>query len=383
MSAMSDAQMQERVGEVLDGRYALIRYVESGGLGDIYEAVDQRLEFRKVALKLLKAETPPDQLARFKREAMLTGGLSSPHLVKTTDFGFSADGRAYLVMEFLRGESLADLLIREQRLPLARAQRIVDGVLAGLEAAHNAGVVHRDLKPENVFIVREPGVEDHPKILDFGFARVFEGDGQTLDVTGAEAIVVGTVSYMAPEQLRGKPTDHRADLFSVGALLFRMLTGELPYETQGDAGMKTQAMFRALRLDLPPRRLAELAPAFMGQDALDAILVRALHVDKAQRFESAGAMRGALADCVGAARLAGESSVPGAAAGLWSESEKGQAELDALRQGTHLDTTPTPAASELSENPESPERPLSTLAVLGLIAVVLVPLAYLIWRAAR
>jgi eukaryotic-like serine/threonine-protein kinase len=361
----------DRVGEVLGGRYELVEYVESGALGDIYKAVDQRLEYRQVAVKLLKPDTPDDQVARFKREALLTGGLSSPHIVKTSDFGQCPDGQAYLVMEWLRGQSLADLLANEGTLPLRRAIAIADGLLAGLEAAHEAGVVHRDMKPDNIFVVAEPGVQDHVKILDFGFAKVFRG--QALDVTGDAQIVVGTVNYMAPEQLRGKPTDHRTDLYSVAAMLFRMLSGALPYETKGPTStMVSSAAFRAIRLDRPPTDLSEAAPSLAELTTLEVLLRDNLSADPDRRASSAGVLRQTLDAATGATgSLPSQASQPGSGAQVW--------------QG------PKPSLHELP--PAEPTLEMKRAAVVGQRATVLiaavggllvgVAVAYFIWRATR
>jgi serine/threonine protein kinase len=400
-----------RVGEVLADRYELRAYVESGALGDIYKAVDRRLEYRQVAVKLLKAGTPDDQVARFKREALLTGGLSSPHVVKTSDFGQTADGRAYLVMEWLQGESLADLLYREERLPLERAMRLADGVLAGLEAAHEAGVVHRDLKPENLFVVAEPGVHDHVKILDFGFARVF--GSSALDVTGEERIVVGTVSYMAPEQLRGCRADHRADLFSIAALLFRMASGRLPYDTRGpDATIASSAAFRALNLHKPPLRLDALDEAFEGLGALADVLERNLSVDVEQREASAGSMRRALALAVGdAAHLPVEASRPGESVEVWSNPASGVHRLAALDEDTAADplgetvevgsvdalvpeappSSAVAAAEPVAAGPSAEEAPAAPTpvgsasslrgAIVGGVIFFVAVVAYFTWRA--
>jgi serine/threonine-protein kinase len=307
------------LGARLDDRYELTGYIGSGSIGHVYRARDHRLEFREVAIKILKPGLREDQIARFKREALLTGGLSSPHLVPVTDFSTTPDARDYIVMELLRGEPLNARLDRDKRLPVGTALRLADQMLAGLEAAHKAGVVHRDLKPENIFVVEEPGVRDHVKIVDFGFARVFPKGNEALDVTGEAQIVIGTVSYMSPEQLRGKPVDHRADLFSVGAILFKMLTGWLPYETSpSGTAMMLAARFRAVNLDQPPKSLRETVPELADEHMLDAVLRRALQVDPEARFASAGEMRRALANAVGKATMPPEPSEPGVGADVWA-----------------------------------------------------------------
>ncbi len=364
-------EAQARVGELVDGRYEIVEYVEAGGVGQIFRAQDRRLEFRQVAIKLLKKEMPADQVSRFKREALLTGGLSSPHVCKTSDFGTLADGQAFLVMEWLKGQNLADLLIREKRLPVDQAVRIADGVLAGLEAAHNAGVVHRDLKPENIFIQQEPGLRDHVKLLDFGFARVFAADA--LDVTGEERVVVGTVTYMAPEQLRGRHTDHRADLFSVAALLYRMLTGEMPYETKGpDAAMVSAAAFRALRLDKPPNRLVDLEE-FADYPLLSEILDDALSSQPEDRPTSAGEMRIALATAMGRTGLPMEVSEPGAEAGVWGKPATGAHNIQVM-----LEQEPAPEPAALKAPAPKPWG-----YVLAYALVILGAVGYFAWRALR
>jgi serine/threonine-protein kinase len=358
------------VGQVLATRYKVEAYVDQGALGQIYRAVDTRLEFRQVAIKVLKSGVPEDQVARFRREALLTGGLSSPHLTRCSDFGVLEDGRAWLAMEYLHGQNLGDLLAETSPLPIARALKITDGILAGLEAAHAAGVVHRDLKPGNVFVVTEPGVRDHAKLLDFGFAKVYGGGAPALDVTGDAQIVVGTVRYMAPEQLRGQATDHRADLFSAAVLLFRMLTGALPYETKGGgASMVSAARFRALNLEAPPRQLTEMGSDFATLGGLEAVLNSALCVDPKGRPASAGAMRQALAAAVGGAGAEVVAASPGEGAERW---QGGDADALAL--------TPAPAPAPAPEAQPPLGRPHPAVLYGGAV-VLLVAAAYFIWRA--
>ncbi len=387
---MQDAPVAEfepgaRVGELLGERYELMEYVEAGAVGEIYRARDRRLEFREVAIKLIKPDMAEDQVNRFRREALLTGGLSSPHVVKTSDFGELPDGRVYLVMEWLKGETIADLLDREGVLPPKRAVKIVDGILAGLEAAHNSGVVHRDLKPENVFVLSEPGITDHAKILDFGFAKVFTNNAKALDVTGSERIVVGTVSYMAPEQLLGKDTDHRADLYSAAALLFRMISGQLPYETKDkDSGMVSQVAFRALRLGEPPRSLLEIDPGSTGLEALEAAMHRSLSTEAENRHESAGQLRRELAEAMGATGLPPEASEPGAQSSVWGSPASGLHELKLGRPSAELSTVAEPGSS-FGVTPEqgTPGNKAVWGYVAGGVAAVVAAFGYFVWRALR
>jgi len=370
------------LGACLDDRYELTGYIGSGSIGHVYRARDHRLEFREVAIKILKPGLREDQVARFKREALLTGGLSSPHLVPVTDFSMTPDARDYIVMELLRGEPLNTRLDREVRLSVGTALRLADQMLAGLEAAHKAGVVHRDLKPENIFIVEEPGVRDHIKIVDFGFARVFPKGNEALDVTGEAQIVIGTVSYMSPEQLRGKPVDHRADLFSVGAILFKMLTGWLPYETSpSGTAMMLAARFRAVNLDQPPRSLHERVPELAGEHLLDGVLRRALQVDPEVRFASAGEMRRALANAVGKATMPPEPSEPGAGADVWARPAAGDGRTGSTALAS-LPVLPGAIDDEPAPPAPAPSRPAGTpapsAAPVALQVAILVSLVALI-----
>lgn len=375
------------LGAMLDQRYELTGYIGSGSIGHVYQARDHRLEFREVAIKVLKPGLRDDQVARFKREALLTGGLSSPHLVPVTDFSTTPDNRGYIVMELLRGEPLNARMEREKRLPLGVAARLTDQILAGLEAAHKAGVVHRDLKPENIFIVQEPGVRDHIKIVDFGFARVFPKGSEALDVTGDAQIVIGTVSYMAPEQLRGKPVDHRADLFSAGAILFKMLTGWLPYETSpSGTAMMLAARFRAINLDQPPKSLSELVPELADEDMLDAVLRRSLQVNAEARFGSAGEMRRALANAMGKT-MPPEPSVPGVGADVWARPAGLRDRPDPRQPGPPAEPESMPelpGAEVASDRPPSHPSPAARAAPVpraapgGLQVAILVALVALI-----
>jgi serine/threonine-protein kinase len=271
---------------------------------------------------------------------------------------------------------------REKRLPLGRAVRLTDQLLAGLEAAHKAGVVHRDLKPENIFVVEEPGVQDHVKIVDFGFARVFPKGSEALDVTGEAQIVIGTVSYMAPEQLRSKNVDHRADLFSAGAILFKMLTGRLPYETSpSGTGMMLAARFRAVNLDQPPRSLIDAktdAPELAEEHMLDAVVRRALNVDAEARFGSAGEMRRALANALGKLTMPPEPSQPGVGADVWGRPAGGRDPMAAPVAGESLPDLPGAAVEPTARATPAPSPAPARAAHGGLQIAILVALVALI-----
>ena len=222
------------IPRVVDGKYKMEQLLGRGGMGAVYRARDIRLD-RMVAVKVVRAEllNDVDAQRRFRREAQIVARLQHPSIVAVFDYGTFADGGAYLVMELVRGEDLRHVLQREGRLDPPRALRILSAVCGAVEAAHREGVLHRDLKPENILL---PGREVEAKVLDFGVAKVMTEDRRDDDATigqgslvTADGVIVGTPAYMATEQLHGQPPDARTDVFSLGAIAFEMLTGELPY----------------------------------------------------------------------------------------------------------------------------------------------------------
>ena len=219
------------------GPYEIVGPLGAGGMGEVYGARDTRLD-RAVAIKILRQEfaDSADRRARFEREARAIASLNHPHICTLHDIGHQ-DGIAYLVMERLEGETLADRLVRGP-LPFGEALASAGQVAEALDRAHSQGIVHRDLKPANIMLTRS-GV----KLLDFGLARLLEADTPALDgltrtaTLTQEGTIVGTLQYMAPEQLEGKPTDARTDLFAFGAILYEMVTGRRAFDAPSQAGI--------------------------------------------------------------------------------------------------------------------------------------------------
>ncbi|MBI5501661.1 MAG: serine/threonine protein kinase, partial [Deltaproteobacteria bacterium] len=273
-------------GLVLGDKYRLTRPLGSGGMGYVWEAEHLRLG-RTVAVKLLRPElvSDPAALARFQQEATAAARIGSPHIVDVLDVGATPGGAPFLVMEKLRGRSLAELRREQPVLPFARAAGIARQILAALEAAHAAGIVHRDLKPDNVFLEDQGDGRDHVKILDFGIAKAMD-DPKVAHLTRT-GMLVGTPRYMSPEQATGRRgIDGRTDVWSVGVLLYECLAGRLPHEAPDLAGTlgkiigEPAASVRTFRPEIDP--------------ALDAAVLRALAKDPAQRFPTAAAFREAL-----------------------------------------------------------------------------------------
>jgi len=224
------------VGQVLADRYRVLELLGVGGMGSVYRG--EHIHMRNpVALKVLHSELVivPEIVARFEREAVAAARINDPHVVNATDYGRLEDGSFYLALEFVQGRGL-DELLEDAPFDQVRALKIARQITHALVSAHAAGVIHRDLKPENVMLVRRPNDPEFVKVLDFGIAKVTMDDrpslnphGQILTQLGS---VFGTPDYMAPEQASGAPVDHRADLYTVGVLLYEMLSGRAPFESE-------------------------------------------------------------------------------------------------------------------------------------------------------
>jgi beta-lactam-binding protein with PASTA domain len=278
------------VGRLLDGRYRLDRLIARGGMATVYEATDLRLD-RTVAVKCMRPALAedPDFVDRFAREARAAAGLSSPEVVAVHDQGTDADtGTAYLVMEHVSGSTLRDVIRDRGHLAPARALDLLEPVLKALAAAHRAGLVHRDVKPENVLL----GTDGRVKVADFGLARAIESS----NLTATTGLLIGTVAYLAPEQVEHGRADTRTDVYAAGILLFELLTGVPPYSS--DSPMSVA--YRHVHDDVPPpSELVEGVPT-----ELDDLVVSATRRDPAARPVDAGAflaeLRAVRADLVDA-----------------------------------------------------------------------------------
>jgi serine/threonine-protein kinase len=219
------------VGRTLNNRYVVKRKIGEGGFGAVFEGMQVATE-RPVALKVLHPQSVSDAtvVARFRREAEACSKLRSSHTVIIYDFDQTEDGVLYLAMELVSGQSLQDIQRGQGSLPAERCLRILDQVAEALGEAHAKGIVHRDMKPENIMVEERDG-QDFVKVLDFGIAKIVSGDGGK----GAPALTaigqtVGTLEFMSPEQLRGKPLDGRSDIYALGMVAYEMLTGRLPFK---------------------------------------------------------------------------------------------------------------------------------------------------------
>jgi eukaryotic-like serine/threonine-protein kinase len=265
------------IGRLFDGRYRIVRKLGAGGMAEVYLAEDEELG-RKVALKILNERHARDEqfVERFKREARAAAGLSHPHIVRIYDRGQTED-TYYIAMEYLDGPTLKELLVRKGPTPPLTAIKFAREILSALAEAHRHEIVHRDIKPHNVIVSPDWNV----KVTDFGIAR--SGASQMTEAGS----IVGTAQYLSPEQARGKPVDQRSDLYSLGIVLYEMLTGTVPFT--GDAAVEI-AMKHLSNIPDPP---SKLRPG-VSHD-LDAIVMRALAKDPDQRYSSAEEMDADLA----------------------------------------------------------------------------------------
>ncbi len=289
--------MRPNPGDVIGGKYRVVRLIGDGGMGAVYEARHEVLG-SAVALKFLHAELAkrPGLSSRFLQEAKVSASIQSPHVTRVTDVDQTPDGSPFLVMELLSGESLQQLLDRKIKLPRDQAIDFALQILSGLEAAHALGVVHRDLKPDNVFITPSTG-GPIVKLLDFGIAKLRASNEYQKGLTRPGA-VMGTPEYMAPEQLYAADrVDHRADIYSLGAILYEMLTGERP--AYGDDAPQIIAQVAQGKV----KRIAEHDPSI--PEGLAAVVHNAIAADKDQRYASAMDMRLALAPFAGQLSHAG------------------------------------------------------------------------------
>ncbi|MAG33786.1 MAG: hypothetical protein CL908_23140 [Deltaproteobacteria bacterium] len=279
------------IGQLIDGRFKLRLVLGEGGMGKVYLAEDQKLNGRRVALKLMSPRLTMDDefRTRFEREAVLQANLPHPQIIQIQDMGECPEG-AFIVMEYSEGRSLSRLIKELGPRPLDRALDLLEQILEVLDFAHGQSIIHRDLKPSNILIEERPGREV-VRLLDFGIAKLL-GDGsspgEALTRTG---FAYGTMGYMAPEQARGdsEQLDHRADLYSVGIMFYEMLTGEVPAPPESRTHPVRYAMW--LQENSIPL-ISETHPELAMADHVDRIIRKALRRDPAKRYPSALAFLG-------------------------------------------------------------------------------------------
>lgn len=274
-------------GEIIDGKYRIIRLLGEGGMGAVYEGENTRIK-RTVAIKVLHAAVAEkaDVVQRFEREAQAAGRIGSEHIVEVLDLGNLPSGERFMVMEYLDGEDLTGRIKRFKRLSSDQVAPLLHQVLEGLAAAHDAGIIHRDLKPDNIYLTTKAGKQDFVKLLDFGVSKFSALDSEmSMTRTGA---VMGTPYYMSPEQAKGGKVTNRSDIYAIGVVTYQMLTGRVPF----NAGSFNELLFKiALESPEPIEQVVPgISPAFAQ------LVHRAMDRDPEQRFQSARDFQRALAE---------------------------------------------------------------------------------------
>jgi serine/threonine-protein kinase len=335
-------------GRLFDGRYRIIRRIGSGGMARVFLAEDMDLH-REVAIKVLQDRYNEDAqfVERFAREARAAAGLNHPNIVAIYDRG-QADGSYYIAMEYLDGETLKDVILREGPLPERRAIDITLQLLAALRFAHRREVIHRDVKPHNAMVLRDGRV----KVADFGIARA--GDSEMTEAGS----IVGTAQYLSPEQARGQHVGPESDLYSVGVVLYEMLTGRVPFT--GDSAVAI-AMKHVQEAPVPPRQLVPAIPP-----ELEAVVLRAMAKDPSRRYHSADEM-GMDLD-----RVRKGLGLTAATAAL--------AATDAYASQTMVATPPPPGAYAVAPAAAPPRRTWPWVVVLILLGAVAALAAYLLFN---
>jgi eukaryotic-like serine/threonine-protein kinase len=292
LTDVDDRTGLDLVGMVIQDKYELTELIGEGAMGWVYRGIHRALQ-SSIAVKLLKPSAEPDDTRdkRFEQEARSASGLNSPNIISIIDFGRTPGGILYIVSEFLRGDTLAELIEHQGGpLPLPRALRIIDQILSAVYEAHEAQLVHRDMKPDNVIITPLRSGEDFVKVLDFGIAKLGGEQSQRLTMQGQ---LFGTPAYMAPEQIRGQEVTPRTDLYACAMMLYEMLTGFEPF--------RSESVMEVLSMQLhnDPTPLREVPAASHLPVELEAVVMKGLSKAPEGRFADAAEFRQALGQFVG------------------------------------------------------------------------------------
>jgi serine/threonine-protein kinase len=282
-----DPSRDALVGTTVDGRYEVHEPLGEGGMGTVYKVRHVTLN-RAFAMKVLRHDLAMDAALaqRFVQEAKATAAIKNPGVVAISDFGVFGDGVPYFVMELLAGETLATRMRGRGPLPPRDAMAVARKIADALQASHDAGVIHRDLKPENVFLVGKmtgKSPEEEVRIVDFGAAKVVGGSKLT-----RPGVVFGTPYYMSPEQASGQVVDGRADVYSLGVLLYEMITGAVPFEADTYMGVLTKHMF------VSPAKPSERVPTGIQLGELEGVIMKALEKEAQMRYQSMRELSAAL-----------------------------------------------------------------------------------------
>jgi serine/threonine-protein kinase len=355
-------------GTLLAGKYRVERLLGQGGMGWVVEATHVQLE-QRVALKFMHAKNSaenPDAVARFLREARAAARIQSEHIARVFDVGTLEGGEPYLVMEFLEGQDLEGLLREKGKLPIAQVVEIALQACEGLAEAHAKGIVHRDLKPANLFLARKTDGSTRVKLLDFGISKLAPQAGAPDQGMTSTQTLMGSPLYMSPEQLRStKNVDRRADLWSMGIILYEMLGGRSPFEADTLPEVCARIMAE------PPPGLS------IGNAAAEAVVMRCLEKDPNRRYADAGALAmelaplgvpesTAIADRIARVVRSGDASLPG----LRVEASGPQAPLAPVAAAAASGTVQTSAQFGTVSSAKTSRRSAVPVAVAGVAIAI-------------
>jgi eukaryotic-like serine/threonine-protein kinase len=362
-SALKTAGSSDLVGSVIAERYHIQKKLGEGGMGTVYLGEHVKMG-RKSAIKVMTQAMArdPDAIARFNREAANAARINHPNVCAIYDFGETTDGLIYLAMEFIEGSSLSDLLEREGALAPGRAAAIFQQAGEALQAAHELGIVHRDLKPDNIMLARGKGGTDVVKVVDFGIAKAMGGEeGQKVTKTG---LVVGTPEYMSPEQLAGDKLDGRSDIYSLALVLYRMLTGTLPFQ----ADSAQEVMIK--RLTDEPLPLNEARPGANFPARLQQVMDKALQRMPGDRYASAAELARDVTQAVGGMADATAAVDAEGATQIMTAPAPGATAVAKTRvAGTRAPTPDTPAvAKQVQAAPRKKAPVMAIAAAVGVLA---------------
>jgi eukaryotic-like serine/threonine-protein kinase len=356
-------------GMVLRGKYEIKGTIGVGGMATVYRAHHLHLN-EDLAIKVVSPRLTGDKdfLDRFRTEAVITRKLRHPNAVRLDDFDITEDGRPFIVMEYVRGDALRTVLQKSVVIAAPRALDIARQVALALGAAHALGIVHRDIKPDNVLLIPQADGSDLVKVLDFGIAKVYDGEAETRNYTPTKTgIVLGTPQYLSPEQARGEKgpnVDGRADLYALGVMLYEMITSELPFQSDNPIGLLMHHIGTA---PVPPhvRR-----PELNIPEAVSALVMKSLEKDRNNRFQSGEEFAQALASASGA--VAEHQTAEKSTTNTFSTAALAAAASGAAVKTSAAPAQPQPAASVAVPAPVKPQQ-IAQTKVLGSTGINAVP----------
>jgi serine/threonine-protein kinase len=282
------AEADPLIGRIINDRYRIVEAIGQGGMGRVYKALQSPLD-RVVALKILGAghDRDPNFYKRFFLEASVTARLTHPNTITLYDYGRTQDGIFFIAMEYLDGRTLSQAMQQDGPLAQERVIHVAQQICRSLREAHALGIIHRDLKPANVILLRQQDDHDFVKVLDFGLVKFFHGDNSDGDITNAGTFM-GSPHYIAPEQARNQGPDQRCDIYSLGVLLYQMLTGQVPFTAPNPVDIILKHLHEP---PVPPR---EQRPDLEIDPQLEAIPLRCMAKERAERFQSMDELLAAL-----------------------------------------------------------------------------------------